>query len=149
MINMAFMPLYMWEMWDVTPVTHEHTNTRTHEQWKVEQYSVWAESAINQVIILTVREYVREDPSENEEKANNVQKIGANMQNAKVLKKSINWVNKMNIIGKDCINIVLLFQNELRFVSSTFVSEKRVLPVAVFIVLMIYAIVAAIFYSEC
>ena len=23
-----------------------HTNTRTHEQWKVEQYSVWAESAI-------------------------------------------------------------------------------------------------------
>ena len=21
MINMAFMPLYMWEMWDVTPVT--------------------------------------------------------------------------------------------------------------------------------
>ena len=42
MINMAFMPLYMWEMWDVTPVTH----TRTHEQWKVEQYSVWTESAI-------------------------------------------------------------------------------------------------------
>ena len=27
--------------WDVTPVTH----TRTHEQWKVEQYSVWTESA--------------------------------------------------------------------------------------------------------
>ena len=27
MINMAFMPLYMWEMWDVTPVT----NTRTVE----------------------------------------------------------------------------------------------------------------------
>ena len=42
MINMAFMPLYMWEMWDVSPVTH----TRTHGQWKVEQYSVWAESAI-------------------------------------------------------------------------------------------------------
>ena len=41
MINMAFMPLYIWEMWDVTPVTHE----RTHEQWKVGQYSVWAESA--------------------------------------------------------------------------------------------------------
>ena len=41
MINMAFMPLYMWEMWDVTPVTHEHTD----EQWKVVQYSVWAESA--------------------------------------------------------------------------------------------------------
>ena len=40
-INMAFMPLYMWEMWDVTPVTHEHTD----EQWKVVQYSVWAESA--------------------------------------------------------------------------------------------------------
>ena len=31
MINMAFMPLYMWEMWDVTPVTDEHTNTRTVE----------------------------------------------------------------------------------------------------------------------
>ena len=46
MINMAFMPLYMWEMWDVTPVT----NTRTHEQWKVVQYSVWAESAINSKI---------------------------------------------------------------------------------------------------
>ena len=45
MINMAFMPLYMWEMWDVTPVTHEHTD----EQWKVVQYSVWAESAIVQV----------------------------------------------------------------------------------------------------
>ena len=42
MINMAFMPLYMWEMLDVTPVT----NGRTHEQWKVEQYSVGAESAI-------------------------------------------------------------------------------------------------------
>ena len=69
------------------------------------------------------------------------------MQNAKVLKKSINWVNKMNIIGKDCINIVLPFQNQLR--SSTSVSEKRVLPVAVFVVLLIYAIVAAIFYSEC
>ena len=27
MINMAFMPLYMWEMWDVTPVTHERTNS--------------------------------------------------------------------------------------------------------------------------
>ena len=25
MINMAFMPLYMWEMWDVTPVTHTRT----------------------------------------------------------------------------------------------------------------------------
>ena len=31
MINMAFMPLYMWEMWDVTPVTHERTDTRTVE----------------------------------------------------------------------------------------------------------------------
>ena len=40
-INMASMPLYMWEMWDVTPVT----DTRTDEQWKVVQYSVWAESA--------------------------------------------------------------------------------------------------------
>ena len=78
-----------------------------------------------------------------------MQKIGANVQNAKVLKKSINWVNKMNIIGKDCIDIVLLFQNQLRFVSLTYLSEKRVLPVAVFVVLLIYAIVAAIFYSEC
>ena len=26
MINMAFMPLYMWEMWDVTPVTDGHTD---------------------------------------------------------------------------------------------------------------------------
>ena len=42
MINMALMPLYMWEMWDVTPVT----DGRTDKQWKVEQYSVWAESAI-------------------------------------------------------------------------------------------------------
>ena len=41
MINMAFMPLYMWEMWDVTPVT----DTRT-DNGKVGQYSVWAESAI-------------------------------------------------------------------------------------------------------
>ena len=41
MINMAFMPLYMWEMWDVTPVTDEHTDSR-----KVVQYSVWTESAI-------------------------------------------------------------------------------------------------------
>ena len=32
------MPLYMWEMWDVTPVTNR--------QRKVGQYSVWAESAI-------------------------------------------------------------------------------------------------------
>ena len=31
MINMAFMPLYMWEMWDVTPVTHGHTDGRTVE----------------------------------------------------------------------------------------------------------------------
>ena len=41
MINMVFMPLYMWEMWDVTPVT----DTRT-DNGKVGQYSVWAESAI-------------------------------------------------------------------------------------------------------
>ena len=41
MINMAFMPLYMWEMWDVTPVTDGHT-----DRGKVEQYSVWAESAM-------------------------------------------------------------------------------------------------------
>ena len=68
---------------------------------------------------------MREDPTENEEKADNVQKIGTSGQPVKVLKKSINWVNKMNIIGKDCINIVLPFQNELRFVSSTFVSEKK------------------------
>ena len=40
MINMAFMPLYMWEMWDVTPVTDARTDSG-----KVEQYSVWAESA--------------------------------------------------------------------------------------------------------
>ena len=90
---------------------------------------------------------MREDPAENEGTANNVQKIGTNGQNAKALKKSVSWVNKMNIIGKDCINIVLPFQNQLR--SSTSVSEKRVLPVAVFVVLMIYAIVAAIFYSDC
>ena len=25
MINMAFMPLYMWEMWDITPVTDTRT----------------------------------------------------------------------------------------------------------------------------
>ena len=25
MIKMAFMPLYMWEMWDITPVTHTQT----------------------------------------------------------------------------------------------------------------------------
>ena len=31
MINMAFMPLYMWEMWDVTPVTHERMDERTVE----------------------------------------------------------------------------------------------------------------------
>jgi len=52
MINMAFMPLYMWEMWDVTPVTHEHTDGRTDEQWKVGQYSVWAESAITMQSII-------------------------------------------------------------------------------------------------
>ena len=45
MINMTFMHSYMWKMWDVTPVT----DTRTDEQWKVVQYSVWAESAIVQV----------------------------------------------------------------------------------------------------
>ena len=31
MINMAVTPLYMWEMWDVTPVTHERTDERTVE----------------------------------------------------------------------------------------------------------------------
>ena len=31
MINMAFMPLYMWEIWDVTPVTDGHTDGRTVE----------------------------------------------------------------------------------------------------------------------
>ena len=31
MINMAFMPLYMWEMWDVTPVTDGHSDGRTVE----------------------------------------------------------------------------------------------------------------------
>ena len=42
MTNMAFMPLYMWEMWDVTLVT----DGRTDAQRKVGQYSVWTESAI-------------------------------------------------------------------------------------------------------
>ena len=56
---------------------------------------------ISQVIILTVREYVREDPAENEENANNVQKIGTNLQNAKAPKKSVSWVNILNNIGKD------------------------------------------------
>ena len=46
MINMAFMPLYMWEMWDVTPVTHGRTHEHT-DSGKVVQYSVWAESAIS------------------------------------------------------------------------------------------------------
>ena len=41
MIKMALSPLYMWEMWGVTPVTDTRTN-----RWKVVQYSVWAESAI-------------------------------------------------------------------------------------------------------
>ena len=31
MFNMAFMPLYMWEMWDVTPVTPGRTDERTVE----------------------------------------------------------------------------------------------------------------------
>ena len=31
MINMAFMLLYMWEMWDATPVTHGHTDRQTVE----------------------------------------------------------------------------------------------------------------------
>ena len=56
---------------------------------------------MNQVIILTAREYVREDPAENEENANNVQKIGTNGQPAKALKKSVGWVNILNGIGKD------------------------------------------------
>ena len=28
MINMAFMPLYKWEMWDVTPVTDGQVESR-------------------------------------------------------------------------------------------------------------------------
>ena len=44
---------------------------------------------------------MREDPAENEEKANNVQKIGTNLQNAKAPKKSVSWVNILNNIGKD------------------------------------------------
>ena len=55
MINMAFMPLYMWEMWDVTPVTHRHTD----EQWKLVQYSVWAESAIINIHRLCIRSDVQ------------------------------------------------------------------------------------------
>ena len=35
MINMAFMPLYMWEMWDVTPVTDGRTHGRTVESCAV------------------------------------------------------------------------------------------------------------------
>ena len=31
MINMAFMPLYMWEMWDVMPVTDGHMDARSVE----------------------------------------------------------------------------------------------------------------------
>ena len=39
MINRACMPLYMWEMWDVTPVTHEHTDGRTVESRAVFSWS--------------------------------------------------------------------------------------------------------------
>ena len=49
MINMAFMPLYMWEMWDVTPVTDEHTDTRTVESRAVFSLS-WIRKRRNLVI---------------------------------------------------------------------------------------------------
>ena len=40
MINMAFMPVYMWEMWDVTPVTYIRTDGRTDGR-KVENRAVF------------------------------------------------------------------------------------------------------------
>ena len=42
MIRMAYMPEYIGEIWNVTPV-----NSRTDGKWKEEQYSAWVESAIN------------------------------------------------------------------------------------------------------
>ena len=49
MINMAFMPLYMWEMWDVTPVTHTRTHTRT-----VESRAVFCLSRIRNRFVITL-----------------------------------------------------------------------------------------------
>ena len=43
MINMAFMPLYMWEIWDVTPVT----DTRTVESSAVFSWS-WIRNFLRQ-----------------------------------------------------------------------------------------------------
>ena len=54
MINMAFMPLYMWEMWDVTPVTHERTDTRT-----VESRAVFSLSWIRNWWLLLVNPFCR------------------------------------------------------------------------------------------
>ena len=57
MINMAFMPLYMWEMWDVTPVTHRHTDGGTDGQWESRAvFSLsWIRNTINANVIKKMR----------------------------------------------------------------------------------------------
>ena len=45
MVRMAYMHVYIREIWDVTPV-HRQTDRQTDRHWKVEQKSVWTESAI-------------------------------------------------------------------------------------------------------
>ena len=48
MINMAFMPLYMWEIWDVTPVTHGG-----HTDGQVESRAVFSLSWIRKKATLS------------------------------------------------------------------------------------------------
>ena len=49
MIYMAFMPLYMWGMWDVTPVTHGHTDG----QW--ESRAVFSLSWIRNIVQTNIK----------------------------------------------------------------------------------------------
>ena len=58
MINMAFMPLYMWEMWDVTPVTNARTDTRT-----VESSAVFSLSWIRNNWLWLIMTFFLEGPS--------------------------------------------------------------------------------------
>ena len=117
MINMAFMPLYMWEMWDVTPVTHE----RTHGQ--VESRAVfslnWIRNSSRSILKMNVRHGESQRRRGKDEVLDITQSGGwallnptihfansiksVNQQNNEWMNKWMHWPPKLHVFSKPAV----------------------------------------------